>query len=146
MDRLQETITFLSELIEKILEETLDQSYFTDLTQQQFHYLKIIVRMKNPTISDIASELGLTKPTVTVLADKLSEKGYIKRIHSGKDRRVIHLQTDKKGKKIGDLRNIANETLAGKIREGLTEKEAATLTDLLRKAVQDKYNQGERNK
>jgi DNA-binding MarR family transcriptional regulator len=77
----------------------------------------------------------VTKPTVTVLVDKLTEKGYIKRVHSDEDRRVIHLHIDKKGKKINALREIARERLAGEIRSGLNEKETAILTELLRKIV-----------
>jgi DNA-binding MarR family transcriptional regulator len=135
MDNLKATITCLSDLIEKVLEETLDKSDFIDLTQPQFHYLKIIVMMKNPTLTELAKELGLTKPTVTVLADKLTEKGYIKRVHSDKDRRVVHLDIDKKGKKISALREIASEKMVAMIREGLDEKEIATLTRLVRKVV-----------
>ena len=135
MDNLKATITCLSDLIEKVLEETLDKSDFIDLTQPQFHYLKIIVMMKNPTLTELAKELRLTKPTVTVLADKLTEKGYIKRVHSDKDRRVVHLDIDKKGKKISALREIASEKMVAIIREGLDEKEIATLTRLVRKVV-----------
>jgi len=78
MDNLKEAIIYLSDLIEKILEETIAMSDFEDLTQQQLHYLQVIVKMKNPTLSELAREVGLTRPTVTVLVDKLTEKGYIK--------------------------------------------------------------------
>jgi DNA-binding MarR family transcriptional regulator len=135
MDNLKETIRYLSDLIEKILEETLGQSDFSDLTQQQFNYLKVLVKMKNPTLSEFAQEVGLTKPTVTVLIDKLTEKGYVKRVHSDEDRRVMHLHIDKKGTKINALREIAHERMAEKIRSGLNETETAILTELLRKIL-----------
>jgi DNA-binding MarR family transcriptional regulator len=135
MSNLKETITYLSDLIEKILEETLDQSDFSDLTQQQLHYLKVIVKMKNPTLTELARELNLTKPTVTVLVDKLSEKGYIRRVKSDEDRRVMHLHIDKKGAKIKAMREIAHERMAEKIRSGLSVTETAILTELLKKIV-----------
>jgi DNA-binding MarR family transcriptional regulator len=135
MDNLKETITYLSDLIEKILKETFDQSDFSDLTQQQFNYLKVLVKMKNPTLTEFAREVGLTKPTVTVLVDKLAEKGYVKRVHSDEDRRVMHLHIDKKGTKIHALREIAHKRMAEKIRSGLNETETAILTELLRKIV-----------
>lgn len=135
MDNLKETITYLSDLIEKILEETLDQSDFSDLTPQQFSYLKVLVKMKNPTLTELSKEVGLTKPTVTVLVDKLSEKGYVKRVHSDEDRRVMHLRIDKKGTKINALREIAHQRLEDEIRSGLNETETAILTELLRKIV-----------
>lgn len=135
MNSLKEAIIYLSDLIEKILEETIDQADFSDLTQQQLFYLKVIVRLKNPTLTDLARELRLTKPTVTVLADKLAEKGYIKRVHSDNDRRVIYLQINDKGDKINALRAIAYERMAEKIKSGLNETETAILTELLRKIV-----------
>jgi len=132
---LKETITYLSDLIEKILEETLGQSDFSDLTSQQLRYLKVIVKMKNPTLSELAKELNLTKPTVTVLADKLAEKGYIKRVKSDEDRRVMHLQIDRKGEKVNALREIAHERMAEKIRSGLSQTETSIFTELLKKIV-----------
>jgi DNA-binding MarR family transcriptional regulator len=135
LTHLKEAITYLSGFIEKVLEETLDQSDFADLTPQQLQYLKVIVKLKNPTLTELANELDLTKPTVSVLADRLSEKGYIKRVHSDKDRRVMHLHIDKKGTKINALREIAHQKMAEKIRSGLSETETAILTELLKKIV-----------
>jgi DNA-binding MarR family transcriptional regulator len=135
MSNLKETITYLSDLIEKIIEETLDKYDFSDLTQQQLNYLKVIVKMKNPTLSELARELNLTKPTVTVLVDKLAEKGYIKRVKSDEDRRVMHLHIDKKGAKINAMREIAHEKMAEKIRSGLNVSETEILTELLKKIV-----------
>ena len=135
MSNLTEAISYISDLVEKVLEETISQADFTDLTQQQLHYLQVIFRMKNPTLTELARELDLTKPTVTVLADKLVEKGYIKRVKSDQDRRSMHLHIDKKGTKIEALREIAYERMAEKISSGLSETETAILTELLRKIV-----------
>jgi DNA-binding MarR family transcriptional regulator len=135
MSDLTEAISYISDLIEKVLEETISQADFTDLTQQQLRYLQVISRMKNPTLTELARELDLTKPTVTVLADKLVEKGYIRRVKSDKDRRSMHLHIDKKGAKIKALREIAYERMAEIISSGLNETETSILTELLRKIV-----------
>jgi len=135
MSNLTEAISYISDLVENVLEETISQADFTDLTQQQFRYLQVIFRMKNPTLTELARELDLTKPTVTVLADKLVEKGYIRRVKSDQDRRSMHLHIDKKGAKIEVLREIAYQRMAEKISSGLSETETAILTELLRKIV-----------
>ena len=137
MSNLKETITNLSDFIEKILEEALDSYDFSDLTQQQLHYMQVIVRMKNPTLSELATELNLTRPTVTVLVNKLTEKGYVTRVRSNKDRRIMHLHIDKKGTKINSIREFANEKIAEKIKTGLSESEAVILTELLDKIVRN---------
>jgi DNA-binding MarR family transcriptional regulator len=137
MSNLKETITYISDLIEKMLKETLDSFDFRDLTQQQLHYMQVIVRMKNPTLSELAREVNLTRPTVTVLVDKLVQKGYLTRVKSDKDRRVMHLYIDKRGTKINSMREIAHEKIAEKIKAGLSHKEAAILTGLLNKIVRN---------
>jgi DNA-binding MarR family transcriptional regulator len=135
MSNLSETISYLSDLVEKVLEDTISQSDFSDLTQQQFHYLQVIVRMKNPTLTELADELGLTKPTVTVLVNKLVEKGYITRVKSDEDRRSIHLIINKKGAKVNSLREIAHNRIAEKIKSGFSETETVIFSELLKKLV-----------
>jgi len=137
MSNLADAISYLSDLIEKVLEKTISQVDFIDLTQQQLRYLQVIVRMKNPTLSELARELDLTKPTVTVLVDKLVEKGYVKRMKSDKDRRSMHLHINKKGSKISILRETAYQRMAEKISSGLSETETAILTELLKKIVRN---------
>ena len=137
MSNLADAISYLSDLIEKVLEKTISQVDFIDLTQQQLRYLQVIVRMKNPTLSELARELDLTKPTVTVLVDKLVEKGYVKRMKSDKDKRSMHLHIDKKGSKISILREKAYQRMAEKISSGLSETETAILTELLKKIVRN---------
>ena len=135
MSNLTETISYLSDLVEKVLEDTISQSDFSDLTQQQFHYLQVIVRMKNPTLTELADELGLTKPTVTVLVNKLVEKGYVTRVKSDEDRRSIHLIINKKGAKVNSLREIAHNRIAEKIKSGFSETETVIFSELLKKLV-----------
>lgn len=131
MSNLTGAISYLSDLIAEVLEETLDATEFDDLTQQQLHYLKVIVKLGNPTLTELAKELGVTRPTVTVLVDKLAEKGYIKRVKSDEDRRVMHLHIDKKGAKINTLREAAHERVTEIIRSDLSETETEVLTGLL---------------
>jgi DNA-binding MarR family transcriptional regulator len=135
MNNLKEAINYLSVLIDHVVEETMNQFDFNDLTHQQLHYLRVIVKMKNPSISELAVELKLTKPTVTVLVDKLVSKSYIKRVPSDKDKRSLHLHLAKKGMKINTIMEIAHERMAKIIGSGLSETETAILMKLLRKTV-----------
>ncbi|MCE5346057.1 MAG: MarR family transcriptional regulator [Bacteroidales bacterium] len=133
MDNLKDSITYLSVLIEKAVEETINKFDFNDLTHQQLHYLRVIVRMQNPSISEIASELKLTKPTVSVLIDKLVAKGYIVRVKSDEDRRCMHLHVSEKGMQINSILEMARERLTEKVRSALSETETLILIELLKK-------------
>jgi DNA-binding MarR family transcriptional regulator len=141
VSNLKETITYLSDLFEKVLEEVLDLSDFSDLTQQQFHYMQVIIKMKNPTLTELSRELNLTKPTVTVLVDKLAEKGYVTRIKSDEDRRVMYLHIDRKGIRFNNMLENAHEIMAEKIISGLSRREAAILNELLSKIVNNSFKQ-----
>ncbi len=133
MTNLNTLISYLSDLIEKIFSETFNSYDIEDLTQQQLHYLQVIVRLHNPTITELSRELKLTKPTVTVLVDKLVSRGYVRRVPSDSDRRVTHLHIDEKGKIIEQIRKSAYKQLEKKIGSELNETEIVILTDILKK-------------
>lgn len=135
MDNLEETINSLSLLIDNVVEKAVGQVDFNDLTNHQLHYLRIILKMKNPSISEIAAELKLKKPTVTVLVDRLVAKGYVIRVRSDKDRRCMHLHFSEKGMQIRSILETAGESLAKRIRSVLSETETLILTDLFKKVV-----------
>ena len=95
--------------------------------------MRIIVRLHNPTITELARELKVTKPTTTVLVDKLVAKKYVRRVSSDQDRRVTHLHIDENGKKIELWRELSNQRLSEQIQSGLNEDETEALAVLLRK-------------
>ncbi|MEN6324471.1 MAG: MarR family transcriptional regulator [Proteiniphilum sp.] len=133
MTNLNTLISYLSDLIEEVLSKTFNSYDIEDLTQQQLHYLQVIVRLHNPTITELSRELKLTKPTVTVLVDKLVSRGYVRRVPSDSDRRVTHLHIDEKGKIIEQIRKLAYKQLEKRIGSELNEAEIAILTDILKK-------------
>ncbi|MCE5332572.1 MAG: MarR family transcriptional regulator [Bacteroidales bacterium] len=133
MTNLNTLISYLSDLIEAVLSETFNSYNIEDLTQQQLHYLQVISRLHNPTITELSRELQLTKPTVTVLVDKLVSKGYVRRVPSDSDRRVTHLHLDEKGKIIEQLRMLAYKGMEERISSELNETEITILTEILKK-------------
>jgi DNA-binding MarR family transcriptional regulator len=133
MNHLKETIAYLSDLCEKVVSEVISQSEYEDLTNQQLNCMRIILRLREPTLTQLSRELNLTKPTVTVLVDKLVKKGYLRKVPSEKDRRTTHLHVDMKGKKIEQMRERAHQRMTELISEGLNDTEIAILTELLKK-------------
>ena len=49
--------------------------------------------------SEIGVRMGISKPNVTFLIDKLIQQGYVQRSHDEKDRRVIHIAVTARGRK-----------------------------------------------
>lgn len=85
------------------------------------------------TMKDIANCIHRTKPTVTVLVDKLEKLGYLKRAASDKDSRSTYVILTQKGEDFkatfGQISNNLNKML----NKNLSENEVKLLEELLKK-------------
>ncbi len=136
MNDLIEIISKLSNLIGQTEEAAKEQYNLSSLTQIQMNYLETIHLLKNPNITELASKLKLTKPTVTVAIDKLVEKEYVFKVKSDEDRRSAHLHLTVKGKLINQMHDYAHKLIAESIGNNLTEKEQETLIEILNKVFE----------
>lgn len=135
MENLIRIIEKLSAERLKMEESVLEQFNLKDLTHTQLQYLETIDRLKNPNITELAIEMKLTKPSVTVAVDRLISKKYIRKIHSDKDRRSLHLHLTEKGKLLNQMHDFAHKSLAELIQEKLNHNEVGQLIELLEKLI-----------
>ena len=72
----------------RVEETILKQTDRVDLTIGELHMLESVGKGKDRrrTISEIAEDLGITLPSVTVAINKLMKKGYVEKIQSTTDR------------------------------------------------------------
>lgn len=133
MDRIVSIISKLSQNLGEMEELAREQLNIKELTTAQMHYLEIINEMSNPNITELATEMRLTKPTVTVALDKLFKKGYVTKILSDEDRRSSHLHLTKKGMQINQMHEHAHSQFAELMQESLEQEELGQLTVLLEK-------------
>lgn len=85
------------------------------------------------TMKDIADYIHRTKPTVTVLVDKLEKLGYLKREISEKDSRYTNIVLTKKGENFkATFEKISND-LNEYLLKNISEKEVQILEELLQK-------------
>ena len=83
-----------------IEENELRKSKFNDLTMREMHAIHAISMYDHKSASEVAKELHLTPGTLTAMVDRLVRKGYVNRLRSEDDRRVIRLGLTKKGRVI----------------------------------------------
>lgn len=59
--------------------------------QMPFSHIQILVMLdgQDMAIGQISDRLGIAKPNITPLVDSLQDEGYVKRIRSEKDRRIV---------------------------------------------------------
>ncbi|MGT2951273.1 MarR family transcriptional regulator [Streptococcus cuniculi] len=107
-----------------IIEETsLRGSRFKDISIKEMHTIDVIGDKDGVTPSDVARALMVTLGTVTTSLNNLERKGYIERIRSTKDRRVIHLHLTKKGRLVYRLHQRFHNEMVRQITSDMDEAE-----------------------
>ena len=85
------------------------------------------------TMKDIADTIHRTRPTVTVLVDKLEKSGYLKREISQEDNRYTYIVLTKKGQDFKPVFEKISQNLNDVLYKNLSEQEADILENLLQK-------------
>lgn len=134
---LTDSIDQLTRKIEEIEIFVIENSDLVSLSRKQIYYLDIINQMKNPTLSEIADKLGLSKPSVTVFVDKLTKDGYLVKVKSDADRRVSHIHLGPNGEMIANLHNTVHDHIERFLTQSLDFEEIEQLTAILSKAVRE---------
>ena len=132
---LQKLIEMLSQSMEQNEQKVIQQSEFASLSTSQIHYLDTISHLERPTISQLAKNLGVSKPSVTLTVDALQEMGYVRKVKSDQDLRVQHIHLTKKGKKIVTLHDAIHMGYAKYFEDALTKKELTMFVGMLNKVV-----------
>lgn len=95
----EELNTYLVSIFNDVLsieENELKKSQFSDLTITEMHTIDAIGMYKKKTTTEVARELLVTVGTLTTSINRLVKKGYVERIRSEDDRRVVKLGLTKK--------------------------------------------------
>jgi DNA-binding MarR family transcriptional regulator len=84
------------------------------------------------TMQELAAKIHRTKPTVTVLVDKLASFGYVAKEKSPTDSRATIVRLTAKGKALGPVFADISTRLNAVVYGGLTEEEAEAFERTLR--------------
>ncbi len=135
MKKITEAVSKLSNYMAQTEEQTKERINASGITQTQMHYIEAVADLANPTITELAGILKITKPTVTVAIDKLVEKECIYRVKSDTDRRSAHLHLTEKGKELNQLHHLAHITIARALIKNLSQEEIDSFEKLVNKIV-----------
>ena len=87
------------------------------------------------TMKEIANCIHRTKPTVTVLVDKLEKLGYLKREASDEDSRSTNIVLTQKGEDFQATFEKISKNLNEMLYKNLSDKEIEILEELLKKII-----------
>jgi DNA-binding MarR family transcriptional regulator len=133
MEKIVAVLSKLSNSLAEMEELARAESNLKELTISQMHYLEVISQLTNPNVTELATEMQLSKPTVTVALEKLLQKGFVAKVVSDEDRRSSHLHLTKKGMQINLMHEKAHTQFAELMAESLEPAELEQLTTLLEK-------------
>ncbi len=132
---LVEIIEILTRLIGDYEEEMFAQFKKVGLTAKQANYLEAIKALGNPNQVELAAALGLSKPSITAIIDKLSTLGFVKKTQSDEDRRSFHLHLTEKGERITRMHDQTHRKIADTIAKNLSKEDERQLVEVLNNVI-----------
>jgi DNA-binding MarR family transcriptional regulator len=134
---IEEIIEKLSQSMERYETETFENSPLSNLTPTQVHYLDAIFHLEDPKVSELASYLNVSKPTVTFALNKMEKQGFVTKTQSDDDRRFFSIHLTSKGKELAKLHDEIHKSYSDFFKQVLDEEELKTLESLLSKVLEE---------
>jgi DNA-binding MarR family transcriptional regulator len=131
---LVELVALLTRKVTELQSSAIKETGFNDLSLRQIVYLDTIQQLKNPTPTELARELKISKPTASAAIDRLETAGYLRRVDSDEDRRSYHLHLTQKGHLFSQAHDEIHRHLAQFITRNLGAAEIQQLVRLVNKA------------
>lgn len=132
---LEQVINLLLLKSEQLEVDLKKESEIEELSIKQLQCIELVIEFENPTLSELAERLKITKPSTTALIDKLESRGYLIKVKSDTDRRSAHVHLTTKGENAGQLHEKVHHAIAKQLSNNLTDSEKEILIVLLNKAI-----------
>lgn len=97
--------------------------------------LSFLYSHENMTMKELAEKIHRSKPTVTVLVDKLVALGYVLKEKSDADSRVTYIRLTEQGKAFQKDFQEISQSLNEKIFQGISETEMNVVDPILEKIM-----------
>ena len=133
---LMDFVDTLDQSLKKLQRDVGSGAGFAKLTINQLQYIDAIHALGEPTITEIAEKLKITKASVTVGINKLIQSGYVRKYQSNLDRRVFHVCLTDPAQELIQARYQALLNYGEFLRTALSDEEAQQFQMTLSKIVQ----------
>ena len=127
LDKVPSTLLYVSFSLSRIILSNPELTKGFTMPQSHVRVLICLEHHGSMSISEIAKKLGIYKPNMTPILDKLIQEGFIIRCEDPKDRRILRIQlTEKADEFIKEQKKKLKEIFAHKISH-LSEEDLNTL-------------------
>ena len=132
---LNELLVNLFKDINDIEEKAIQTEEFQGITTNDVHVIEAIGLGAAKNMSTVAKALHVTMGTLTISVNSLVKKGYVHRIRSEEDRRVVLVSLTERGRQAHEHHRILHEQMIHEIVGGLTLQEKEILSSALHKLI-----------
>ena len=116
----------------KIEEESLIKGEFKNISVNDMHIIEAVGDGEPKNMSSIARLVGVTVGTLTIAMNNLVKKGYVIRTRSEKDRRVVLISLNEKGRRAYKRHEQFHLDMIQAMRQGLDDEQCRVLIQAMR--------------
>lgn len=116
-----------------IEERALITSEYKDVSVNDMHIMEAIGIHDSKNMSTVAKTVSVTVGTLTIAINNLVKKGYVERVRSEEDRRVVLVSLSEKGERAYLHHKAFHEKMVMSVLDGLDPKETEDLMKALLK-------------
>ena len=134
MDQYQTINDVLVRLFNEIMdreEKAIITEEFKDISNNDMHIIEAIGIEEPRNMSTVAKSLSVTVGTLTIAVNSLVKKGYVKRVRSEEDRRVVLLSLPEKGLRAYRHHAQFHKQMVEAMMQNMTEEELSVLVRAL---------------
>ena len=128
---LNEMLVKLFRNINVIEERALRTEEYNNMTANDMHVIEAIGMEEQKNMTSVARSLDVTTGTLTISVNNLVKKGYVDRVRSEQDRRVVLISLSEEGKKAYLHHQKFHDKMIDAVVEELTEEEEEVLEKAL---------------
>lgn len=130
---LNEVLVKLFRNVNMIEERAIRTEEYKDVTTNDMHVIEAIGMEGARNMTSVARSLEVTTGTLTIAVNSLVKKGYVDRVRSEEDRRVVLVSLSDKGKKAYLHHRKFHDQMIDSVVQELTEEEQVVLEKALSK-------------
>ena len=113
----------IHEYIQRIIGRQIGKYEEGCLVPSHAEMLYFLSSVRSLTMGELAKKVHKTKPTVTVLVDKLERCGFVEREKCSRDRRVYHIRLTEKGRAVKPFFESLFTGIEQRFFEGFSEQD-----------------------
>ncbi len=135
---MKKTLSLISKIQEKgnrFIVDRLRENGIEGLVPSHGDILAVLYYCGTSTMKNIADRIHRTKPTVTILVDKLERQGFVRREKSPEDSRITYILLTSKGEEFRPVFEKISKDLNELLYKNLSDSEAEILDKILEKMV-----------